>query len=61
MTEETIPPLKTAIAIEGRPMEGTQDANDTTKDKRKKGAGSGKGRKVRSTEEAIGEKHTEAM
>ena len=35
MTEETIPPLKTAVAIDGRPMEGTQDANDTAKDKRK--------------------------
>ena len=33
MTEETIPPLKTAIAIDGRPMEGKQDASDTTKDK----------------------------
>ena len=34
MTEETIPPLKTAIAIDGRPMEGPQDANDTAQDKR---------------------------
>ena len=33
MTEETIPPLKTANAIDGRPMEGKQDASDTTKDK----------------------------
>ena len=33
MTEETIPPLKTAIAIDGRPMEGKQDTRDTTKDK----------------------------
>ena len=32
MTEETIPPLKTAIAIDGRPMEGKQDTRDTTKD-----------------------------
>ena len=33
MTEETIPPFETAIANDGRPMEGKQDASDTTKDK----------------------------
>ena len=38
MTEETIPPLKTAVAIDGRPMEGKLDASDTTEDKRERKA-----------------------
>ena len=38
MTEETILPLKTAIAIDGRPMEGKLDANDTTKDRLERNA-----------------------
>ena len=68
MTEETIPPLKTAIAIDGRPMEGKLNADYTTEDKRERGA---KGEKEqeggrRATKggreqgrQATGEKHNE--